>query len=157
MSENTSGSCQCNCSKSSFFVIGKPLFRAYCHCTFCQEYNQAPFADVTVFRFSDVNLPDNSMVEYATYRPPPAVQRGKCKDCNKPLVEVFTMPLFPKLVMVPTENIQDKTSLPASLMHMFYNRRVDEIEDALPKYNGYMSSQLAFFRKLLPALFRKRS
>ena len=81
----------------------EPLFRIRCHCTICQQYNNAPFGDVLVFRAKDVSLPPTDTVDYKTYKPPPNVKRGQCAACQQAAVEVFDAPLMPKLVMVPLD------------------------------------------------------
>ena len=41
--------CGCSCGEVEFTISSKPLFRGYCHCTICQRFNDAPYADITVF------------------------------------------------------------------------------------------------------------
>lgn len=47
---------RCSCGSFAFEVTGKPLFRAYCHCTICQKFNNADYSDVTVFYAKNVDL-----------------------------------------------------------------------------------------------------
>ena len=140
--------CQCQCGQTKFTLLGEPLMRVVCHCKTCQEYNQSAFADILVFRSKDVSLPKDNNVEFKSYQSPPMVQRGKCLNCLKPAIELFNMPLFPKLTMVPSENIPEDFDLPITSFHMFYHRRVNDIDDKLPKKNGFISSQMAFMWKL---------
>jgi hypothetical protein len=93
--------CTCSCGATSFQTLGMPLFRFFCHCTICQRFNDAPFADILVFRAEDVALPPPGTVIFDTYRPPPNVQRGKCATCGQPAVTVFTARFLPRLVTVP--------------------------------------------------------
>ncbi len=148
--------CQCSCGETQFSVKGLPLLRGYCHCTICQEFNQAPFADISIYRAKDVVLPDPESLEYRAYRPPPAVQRGKCRTCETPAVEVMQIFPLPKLVIVPTENLHEDSVVEPSL-HTFYNSRVSDIEDDLPKVSGYLKSQIAFGHKLVASLIRRRA
>lgn len=148
--------CQCSCGETTFSVQGVPLLRAYCHCTICQEFNQAPFSDISIYRAKDVVLPSPESLEYKAYRPPPAVQRGKCKTCDTPAVEVMQIFPLPKLVIVPTENLHKDCIVEPSL-HMFYNSRVSDIEDELPKFSGYLKSQIAFGHKLVVSMLRGRT
>ena len=133
-----------------------PLFRILCHCSICRKFNGgAPFADVLTFRSSDVTKPLADTVRFQAYRPPPNVQRGKCAACNAPAIEVFETPLLPALVMVPRAVIDDSVPLPAPVGHMFYESRVADVADSLPKFRGYWRSQLAFGRHLFAALRRR--
>ncbi len=145
---------QCECGHVQFEVKGKALLRAYCHCTICQEFNQASHADITLFRAKDVVMPEEGTVEYKTYTSPPLVHRGKCAVCHKPAIEYVALPLMPKLVVIPTANIRNSSQLPKSKMHIFYHSRIADVDDELPKYQGYLRSQLAFFGGLLKGYFQ---
>lgn len=148
---------QCSCGATRFTVHGAPLLRAFCHCTICQAFNDAPYADITLFRRRDVDLPEPGRVVFRTYRAPPAARRGTCVDCAAPAIELLKLPLAGELVIIPSMNIADRSLVPEPLLHIFCHRRVVDIEDTLPKYSGYWRSQLAFARHLLPALLRARA
>lgn len=123
----------------------------------CRAQRQAPYADITVFRAKDVGMPGAEFVEYRGYRPPPAVQRGKCTGCGRPVVEF--MRIFPmlKLILVPSSNILDPAVVPKPSLHIFYNRRLADIVDDLPKCDRYWKSQLAFGHELVASLLRGES
>ncbi len=157
MSEPAHHNGQCGCGAARFTVHGHPLLRAFCHCTICQVFNGAPYADITLFRGRDVVLPEQGQVEFSTYRPPPAARRGKCVDCGGPAVELLKLPLAGELVIIPSMNIADNSFVPDPALHIFYHRRVADIDDDLPKYQGYWRSQLEFSRRLLPALLYRGS
>jgi hypothetical protein len=55
---------QCECDQNTFKISGEPLFRSICHCEICQEFNNAPFADITVYRRKDVDLPEGHSVAF---------------------------------------------------------------------------------------------
>lgn len=131
---------QCTCGAAKMEVRGRPLFRLLCHCTICQAFNNAPYADVSVFRTKDVVVAGG--VAYKTYRPPPAIQRGKCASCDWPSVEHAP---FPPITIIPSVNFREAGFLPPPAMHIFYEKRIADIQDALPRYNGYWRSQMAFF------------
>lgn len=155
---NTSGakqSGQCECGENKFEITGEPIFRAICHCEICQEFNDAPFADITLYRTKDVDLPEQNTVEFKAYTSPPMAQRGKCKTCDKPTIEFLKIPVAPALTIVPTKNLSNTESLPEPTFHVFYHRRIQDSEDNLPKYSGYMKSQLAFMVRLIWALLRR--
>ncbi len=147
--------CRCACGVVQYRTRGRPLLRGYCHCTLCQAFNQAPFADITVFHRDDVEMPPEDQIAYRTLRPPPAVQRGACRVCGRPAVEYLSLPLMPTLVVVPTANIADAEGLPLPALHIFYNRRQADVEDALPKFSGYLRSQVAFMSRVVSALVRR--
>ena len=142
----------CSCGEVKFNVSGKPILRAFCHCTICQAYNNAPYADITLFRSSDVVMPQKRSVEFNSYKFPPIVQRGKCVSCGKAAVEYLNVFPMPKIIIVPSHNIDDKAFVPDASFHVFYDKRVSDIQDELPKYNGYLKSELAFGHKLISSL-----
>ncbi len=141
----------CECGATRFNTHAEPLFRILCHCTICQRYNDAPYGDVLVFRAEDVSLPPEDAVRFETYKPPPNVQRGKCASCAQPAVETFILPLFPKLVMVPSPMFGADADLPEPKAHIYYDKRVSDVEDAYPKYHGLLQSQFAFMKYLRSA------
>jgi hypothetical protein len=56
------------------------------------------------------------------------------------------------LTFIPSANFAPATPLPPPLLHLFYERRVADVTDALPRYEGYVRSQLAVGGMLLRAL-----
>lgn len=138
--------CSCPCGTTRFQTRNPPRFRMLCHCTICQRFNDAPFADVLIYRAADVEMPEPDMVDFATYKPPPNVQRGQCASCKAPVIETFHVPLLPKLTMVPRPMQPPEADLPEPLAHFFYETRQSDIDDALPKHQGFLPSQLAFLK-----------
>ncbi len=142
--------CSCTCGATTFRTRAAPRFRMLCHCTLCQRFNDAPFADVLIYRARDVEMPPGT-VEFTTLKPPPNVQRGKCASCGAPAIETFHAPLLPKLTMVPRAMHPAKAALPEPIAHFFYNTRIEDAADGLPKHQGYLASQLAFCKYLIAA------
>lgn len=141
----------CGCGAASAAVHATPLFRFFCHCTICQAYNRKPFADVAVFRRKDIELPSHNTMELCAHRAPPSIQRGHCLTCQGPVLERAA---WIGLAMVPSLNFKDTGFLPEPSLHMFYHRRVADVDDNTPKYSDYWPSELAFFRAVFAARFR---
>lgn len=139
----------CPCGNATLKIHSPPRFRMLCHCTICQRFNQAPFADVLVYRAGDVDLPEPGVVEFSTWKPPPNVQRGTCTKCGAAAVETFHAPLLPKLTMVPRAMLAADADLPEPVAHFFYETRVAEADDALPRHEGFLPSQWAFLKHYL--------
>lgn len=133
----------CQCGHARFSILGRPLFRAYCHCLICQEFNQADFADITVFYDKDVSLENEESVMFRVYKQPPMLKRGSCKTCGKPAIERLRIPLMSHMAIVPSQNL-DPNLLPQPELHIFYHRRRSDANDDLPKYSGFLSSQTHF-------------
>lgn len=110
-------------------------------------------ADVVVYRRDSVLEPAARLIEFKTWRAPPNVQRGRCVNCAAPSIEVFDPPLLPGLIIVPRAMFAHGTALPAPAAHLFYEERQNDHDDELPKHRGYVGSQLAFARHVIPGLF----
>jgi hypothetical protein len=53
---------------------------------------------------------------------------------------------------VPSELLAGSVALPPIAARVFYDKRIAEAEDEVPRYSGYLASQWAVTRRLLPAL-----
>ncbi len=145
---------RCACGQVKFKTQGRPLFRAICHCTICQRFNNAEFGDVLLYRPSHVDQTGCGQIAYECLKQPPVVQRGKCTNCGNPALEKLEIPLLPKLLLVPAARIVEQAQLPPPDFHIFYNHRVRDHDDAAPKANGYLPSQIRLSRHLLKGLWR---
>ncbi len=144
--------CACPCGDSQFVVRSKPFARFFCHCTICQSLYQQPYADATVLRGRDVTLPEKHGFQFRKYRSPPAVNRGICPSCNSPIIALLGLGPFFRLAFTASRNYSDQSVLPAPGAHIFYERRVADISDAVPKYSGYWRSEFAVWALTLSAL-----
>ena len=141
----------CQCGKSYFDIKGDPLLRAICHCEICQTFNEAPYADITVFNTKDIEFPEDNIVDFKSYAKPPLLRRGKCSACHKPAIEFLKLPLATGITIIPSGNIKDRSKVPHLSFHSFYHRRKADVDDGLPKYSGYLPSQLGFMFRLIKA------
>jgi hypothetical protein len=142
--------CACLCGASRFSVAGNPIGRFFCHCTICQKAYRKPFADVTFFGGGSIRLPANQPVEFRRHRAPPAMRRGRCAKCGSPVVNLLGRGLT--LAFVPSQNFPRPAELPAPDRHIFYDRRVADIADSVPKLRGYWASEGYVTRSILASL-----
>ena len=119
--------CACLCGASRFTVAGNPIGRFFCHCKICQTVYRKPFADVTCFWASSINVPSNQQIEFRRYRPPPALRRGVCEKCGNPVVGFLGFVPGFTLAFVPSQNFPRPTDLPKPERHIFYDRRVADV------------------------------
>jgi hypothetical protein len=147
--------CACLCGASRFTVAGKPIGRFFCHCTICQKIYRKPFADVTYFWADSVTLPDSQPIEFRRYRPPPALRRGICAKCGNPAVAFLGAVRALTVAFVPSQNFPQAAELPAADCHIFYDRRVADIADAVPKFSGYWASEIHITRTIFGGFFRR--
>ena len=77
---------------------------------------------------------------YKELKKPPTVNRGFCPECNYPVIGFLKA--FPRLelAMVPSYTLAKNYDLAKSRAHYFYDTRIANIEDDLPKYTTYLSS-----------------
>src|SRR4051794_16772673 len=141
----------CECGACSFEVHTSPKARFRCHCLICQAFNGKPFADVVAIRAKDVALKGADNISFKKYRSPPNFDRGLCRSCGNPVVEVMGAgPL--KVMFIPTSNFGPQTRLPPVRMDIFYHRRVMDMADSLPKYSGYFASEFAVGKLIMGGL-----
>jgi len=151
-SEFTPQEGSCSCYSNTYTINAKPIGRFICHCTICQEFTGAAFNDVTVLLKPDVSDLNLVRTKFRRWKLPPNISRGLCTRCNKPSIE---MALGDKIVLVPTSNYPDVSALPKPTMHLFYNRRVEDMDDDLPKYNGFVQSQAMMVKALAEGLVKR--
>ena len=144
--------CACLCGASRFTVAGNPIGRFFCHCKICQKVYRKPFADVTCFWASSVDVPANQPIEFRRYRPPPALRRGVCEKCGNPVIGFLRFVPGLVLAFVPSQNCPRPAELPTPDRHIFYDRRVADVSDNVPKVSGYWASEAHVTRTVLAGL-----
>ena len=138
----------CSCGAFSFATRKIPSARFVCHCLFCQAFTGQPYSDVSVLASRDVEAEGMERLSYRKYRLPPNLNRGRCRTCDKPAIE--TMGAWSlKLMFIPSANFVEQDLLPPVRMHVFYNRRVVDVADDLPKHQHYWPSQFAITKLIL--------
>ncbi len=141
--------CECPCGAVKLTLRRSPIARWHCHCTICHAVYRKPYSDETIVWARDVEIKGLDHIEFKRYRPPPAASRGICRQCGSPVVAFFSMTSLMRIAVVPSHLYVDQTDLPPSRAHVFYETRVRDIGDELPKHSGYMASQFAALRLIL--------
>jgi hypothetical protein len=137
----------CDCGTCSFEARKAPKVRFICHCTICQVFTGKPYSDVSAMFARDVAIKNTDHIKFKKYRLPPNLNRGQCDRCGKPIVETAGFGPM-KILFIPSATFFDQERLPPVAMHIFYDRRLHDAEDHLPKHSGYWPSQLAIGRLL---------
>ena len=139
---------RCDCGTFSFETRRAPAARFVCHCLFCQDFTGEAFSDVSVLMARHIEMKGTADLIHKKYRLPPNLNRTRCPTCGKPAME--TMGAGPlKLVFVPSKRFAESSLLPPIRLHVFYNRRVADVADELPKYAHYWPSQFAITKTIL--------
>ncbi|WP_252060428.1 GFA family protein [Acinetobacter sp. AHP123] len=142
----------CPCHSTELDICTPVLMRFICHCTICQQIYKTPYADVSVVFKKDIAKHAQANLEFKKYRRPPALERGFCISCFNPVFSYLKTYTSYDLAFIPSKNFKDQTALPKPILHMFYNRKVSQMNDQLPKYRGYVASQFGFTKHLLSKL-----
>lgn len=146
--------CSCSCGKSQVSVSGEPLLRFRCHCTICQAVYGKPYADIIAVKASQVSTPVDPRLVFKKLGSLPAVNRGVCPDCNKPVVGFLPLLPYFGIAFVPADNFAPDTILPQPAFHTFYDKRTEDVDNSYRKVSGYIASQWAVLHKVLVASFR---
>ena len=125
----------CDCGSLELSITGHPIVRGYCHCVDCRELLNVPYHAVTAWNSEDVTITNggNTLTEYQ--HPELDMKRVFCANCGEVLFNtnsagwrVVSQWLIAKCNggKLPPELCSDK--------HFFYEQRVSDIDDELPKY-----------------------
>ena len=151
------GICRCQCGEVEILVKKPPITRLNCHCPVCQEVYGKAFSDMTLAWNSSFVLEDVSKIQFKKQRSfPIAVQCGTCKSCKQPVAGLSTLLSLFKISLIPSYMYPHQAELPESAGHIFYQSRVCDVQDTLPKYQTFVSSQLAVARFVISALSTSR-
>lgn len=145
----------CKCGICAIELSQVPKARLICHCKTCQIFTGQCISDVVIVPQNRGEFFGREYIVFNKYKkfrfPPPNLNRGKCVKCSRPVVEtVGIQPLT--ILFIPSRNFEDYDILPAPSGHIFYESRRRDMNDGLPKYEGYLSSQMAIAKWLLKAM-----
>jgi hypothetical protein len=87
-------------------------------------------------------------VRFERLKKPPALQRGFCRSCGCFVVAYLTYLPFLSLAFVPAARYPGGVQLPEPAMHVFYQFRIADVDDELPKYSRW-PSLFAVFKVIL--------
>ena len=127
--------------------------RAFCHCSLCKKFNNKEYADIRVFKRSDLIEFPKGNVDYIQLKSN-GIFRGTCHECKEPAIEVLKVPLLPQFVIVPDNMLHGSSKDPSDL-HIYYESRESDAEDNIPKYKSHIVSQFNFGFKLLIRLLTR--
>ncbi|PSS23317.1 hypothetical protein M430DRAFT_71846, partial [Amorphotheca resinae ATCC 22711] len=132
---------RCHCGLVQYEISSaQPLDAKFCHCRTCQVLHGAPFQWAAIFQKPDVNFPHgtqnlkfyNSALQTETHELPCKVS---CAYCRAPIMDEGRnmILLFPSLVRFAGEEERRRFG---ARCHMFYEQRVVDVPDGLPKWAG---------------------
>ncbi|KAJ5563083.1 hypothetical protein N7461_001844 [Penicillium sp. DV-2018c] len=141
---------KCLCGEVTYSLNReKPLDAKYCHCRVCQRAHGAPFQWAAIFDKHDMSF-DNGASGLAFYSSTHHTQeynlptKVSCATCRTPIMdEGRNMCLiFPGLIELDgsEEERRQKREIFKPTCHMFYEQRMLDIPDGLPKWSGMNDS-----------------
>lgn len=135
-------SLRCDCGAVELRVAGEPVACVYCHCPSCRGFYDLPMLAATAWNPESVTVAagDASIRRYQ--HPEKQMQRHFCPDCGETL---FGDNRFGLIVILNSVFEKSLGALPDSLqptMHLFYQDRVVNVADSLPKYREAWDGEL---------------
>jgi hypothetical protein len=135
----------CFCKALSWVVTGSPILTVYCHCTTCQRLHAAPFIHTIHYpkeRFQWTH-PNHATAFLERFQIPdkPWKSRVRCKKCGVMIATENTKTnaysvFGPVLERDDSGKIMSWEQLKPTA-HMFYGTRLLDVNDELPKWQGY--------------------
>ena len=122
----------CLCGSVTWAVEEEPVLQLYCHCNSCQKAHSAVLAAVAYFSLEDLSVVGDLKSQSVVERDFAAV-RHSCAQCGSRVMNTpggegndYMRGIFPVLC--------DSQDWFEPSMHIFYEERVIDISDTLPKY-----------------------
>ncbi|MFM4805448.1 GFA family protein [Aeromonas bivalvium] len=124
----------CDCQAVSVSMEGQPRVHAYCHCEDCRELLQVPYHSVLAWEAERLHISKGAGEVVSFQHPHKRMTRVFCKHCGEILYNTNAMGW--KLVSQHLFKKCNADQLPSGFeanAHFFYDRRVIDIADNLPK------------------------
>ncbi|MCK7548207.1 GFA family protein [Marinobacter koreensis] len=125
---------RCDCGTIEITTTGDPRVHAYCHCEDCRELLQVPFHSVLAWNPEQVAVTRGKEQLQTFQHPTKRMTRVFCRECGEVLYNTNAKGW--KLISQLLYRKNNGNELPASHQssaHFFYDRRIIDIDDALPK------------------------
>ncbi|RDV26618.1 aldehyde-activating protein [Alteromonas aestuariivivens] len=125
----------CQCGRVVFDVTGQPIVHATCHCSDCRTLLGVPFHAVTAWNRDDIILKEGQRFLSLFQHPTLNMQKHFCVNCAQVLFNTNSMGW--RVLAQPLIEACLPEGLPEALSsdkHLFYDQRVVDINDELPKY-----------------------
>ncbi len=135
MAKDTAYKIHCDCGDVTLTLHRSPIVHAYCHCQDCRDLLSIPINALAAWDRNDVSITkgEDRFIEYKY--PDKAMKRYVCQSCGATIFNtnaydwvVVSQSLIRKCYgdQLPAELASDK--------HFFYEERVIDVRDSLPKF-----------------------
>ena len=124
----------CDCGAIEMQMTGAPKVHAFCHCEECRALLDIPYHSITAWDADNVRILSGE--EHAvTYKYPTLeMTRVFCKHCGETMYNTNAMGwrLVSQLLISKCNNGKLPEAFQSNA-HFFYDRRIVDIDDSLPK------------------------
>lgn len=124
----------CDCNSVEVTMSGDPRVHAFCHCEDCRELLQVPYHSVLAWDGGLVEISKGSENVVEFQHPTKRMTRVFCKHCGDIMYNTNAMGW--KLVSQLMFRKCNNNELPETFQsnaHFFYDRRIIDIDDQIPK------------------------
>ncbi|KAF9446900.1 hypothetical protein P691DRAFT_803291 [Macrolepiota fuliginosa MF-IS2] len=132
----------CFCGAISYRVEGGPVFSLYCHCTICQRIHASPFVHVIHYHtgsFNWIHTDPNAL--FTKSELDSEWKEWRCLSCLGAIASENPTEgrwsLRGAHFHRDAEGMIENWHLIEPTGHMFYNTRMLDVNDGLPKWEGY--------------------
>ena len=125
---------ECDCSSVKLRLHGEPRVRGYCHCEDCRGLLKIPYHSVTAWEGDSCEIVAGEEFVAEFQHPAKRMKRIFCSNCGETLFNTNAAGWRVVSQLLIRKNYGEE--LPAGLesrMHFFYDRRIVDIDDDLPK------------------------
>ncbi|WP_461521787.1 GFA family protein [Porticoccus sp.] len=136
-------SLHCSCNSVELTLSGEPKVKAYCHCIDCRELLNSPFSPVTAWEEDNAAIVKGADSVTVYQHPTLRMRKYFCSNCGEVLFNTNCVDwrVVPQLLIAKNYDHQLPEELTATA-HIFYEQRVVDISDELPKHMRGFSSPL---------------
>ncbi|MCG7909932.1 MAG: GFA family protein [Candidatus Thiodiazotropha taylori] len=125
---------QCDCGRVALSMTGEPRVHAYCHCEDCRNLLDVPYHSIVAWDAPQVSITsgEDQVTEYKY--PSLEMTRVFCNHCGEVLYNTNAMGwrLVSQLLISKCHDGELPEELHSNA-HYFYDRRIVDIDDTIPK------------------------
>ena len=127
-------SAHCNCGAVELEMTGTPRVHAYCHCEDCRTLLDVPYHSITAWDADKVRITAGAEDTIEYKHPTLEMTRVFCRNCGETLYNTNAMGwrLVSQLLIRKCNNDELPQELESNA-HFYYDRRIVDIDDRLPK------------------------
>ncbi len=126
---------RCACGSVKASISNKPISHVHCHCSDCRDLLNVPFHSLTAWSKEDVVVDEGDEFVEVFQHPHLAMQKNYCSKCGEVLFNTNIMDwrVVSQHLIAKCNDNQLPEEL-ASDKHVYYEQRIINIDDDLPKF-----------------------